>query len=140
MDTFNIGDKVIYNPNCVLEPDWERPWHHCIITGKLYGTHLVVRMLHNSRIDTIHYRAIRHLYAKVHHIELHVPPGTIDIITYEELKDGDIIVDFLRTDTEYESKFNTYYLESTFNTLTKNPFTNKPIDKSSIIRYRVVPK
>jgi hypothetical protein len=67
--------------------------------------------------------------------ELHVPSGTIDIITYKELKDGDIIVDFLRTDTEYESKFNTYYLESTFDTLTKNQFTNKPINKSSIIMY-----
>jgi hypothetical protein len=67
--------------------------------------------------------------------ELHVPSGTIDIITDEELKDGDIIVDFLRTDTEYESKFNTYCLESTFDILTKNPYTNKPIDKSSIIKY-----
>ena len=135
MDTFNIGDKVIYDPNCVKKPDWERPWDHGIITGKLYGTHLVVRMLYNGRISTIHYPAVRHLHDKVHHIELHVPPGTIDIITYEELKDGDIIVDFLRTNTEYESKFNTYYLESTFNTLTKNQFTNKPIDKSSIIKY-----
>ena len=140
MDNFNIGDKVIYDPVGVNKPDWERPGDHGVVTDKLYGTHLVVYKKYYHDYSTIHYASVRRLNAKVHHIELHVPPGSIDIITYEKLKDGDIIVDFLRTDTEYESKFNTYYLESTFNTLTKNPFTNKPIDKSSIIRYRVVPK
>jgi hypothetical protein len=135
MDTFNIGDKVIYDPVGVNKPDWERPGDHGIVTSKLYGTHLVVYIKYWQRYSTIYHTAVRHLNAKVHRIELHVPSGTIDIITYEELKDGDIIVDFLRTETEYESKFNTYYLESTFNILTKNPFTNKPIDKSSIIKY-----
>lgn len=134
MDNFQIGDKVIYNPVGVNKPDIERPRDHGIVVGKKYNTHLVIYFQHWNDYSDICYESISHLN-KIKIII--IPHGSIDIITYEKLKDGDIIIDFLRTDTKYESEFNTYYLESTFNTLTKNQFTYKPIDKSSIQKYTV---
>ena len=134
MDNFQIGDKVIYNPVGVNKPDIERPMDHGIVVDKKYNTHLVIYFSYWKDYSNIHYESISHL----NNIKIIIiPQGSIDIITYEKLKDRDIIIDFLRTDTKYESEFNTYYLESTFNTLTKNQFTYKPIDKSSIQKYTV---
>jgi len=66
-----------------------------------------------------------------------VPKRSYDIITYEDINDGDILIDFLRDDkTEYE--YNTYYKESTLEYILqnkKNQFTMKPIDIASIIKY-----
>jgi hypothetical protein len=66
-----------------------------------------------------------------------VPKGSSDIITYEDINDGDILIDFLRDNkTEYE--YNTYYKESTLEYILqnkKNQFTMKAIDIASIIKY-----
>ena len=58
--------------------------------------------------------------------ELIIPPNTENALVYEEIKNGNTIVDF-----ENESKFNRYYLKSTYDSLMEkggiNPFTKNPI-------------
>ena len=67
-----------------------------------------------------------------------IPKDSTDVITYEDIKDGDILVDFLRDDkTEYDH--NTFYKESTLKYIlesNKNQFTMKPIDSTTIVKYK----
>jgi hypothetical protein len=60
-----------------------------------------------------------------------IPAGSEDAISRDDIKDGDILVDF---DNEYS--FGRYYLESTFKHLNgKNPYTKGMIDPSTIRAY-----
>ena len=66
-----------------------------------------------------------------------IPKNSSDIITFEDIVDGDILIDFLR-DTKTEYEYGIYYKESTLNTIlqsNKNQFTMKPIDIKSIVKY-----
>jgi hypothetical protein len=81
---------------------------------------------------------IKDIIKNIHHVGSRiVPKESYDIITYEDINDGDILIDFLRDDkTEYE--YNTYYKESTLEYILqnkKNQFTMKPIDIASIVKY-----
>ena len=52
-----------------------------------------------------------------------IPKGTKDATTGAEIKEGDIVVDFIRARScwhTYESEADRYYLESSFNTLLVN--------------------
>jgi len=67
-----------------------------------------------------------------------IPKGVYDAITYEDINDGDILVDFLRIDNKTENDFDTYYKESTLTSvlkMNKNPYTMKSIDKNTIVKY-----
>lgn len=61
-----------------------------------------------------------------------VPSGSTDPILYTDISDGDLMVDF---DNEYS--FGRYYLASTYKHLKKkNPFKGKPIDESTVTKYK----
>ena len=66
-----------------------------------------------------------------------IPKNSSDIITFEDIVDGDILIDFLR-DTKTEYEYGIYYKESTLDAILKskkNQFTMKPIDIKSIVKY-----
>ena len=66
-----------------------------------------------------------------------IPKGSYDIITYEEINDKDILIDFKRDHkTEYE--YNTFYKESSLDNIIKsgkNQFTMLSIDYNSVVKY-----
>jgi hypothetical protein len=64
--------------------------------------------------------------------------NSTDIITYEEINDGDILIDFNRDSNKTEYDYNVFYKESTLIEILKtkkNQFTMKDIDISSIVKY-----
>ena len=138
MDTFKIGDRVVYTPNLPdLPPASERVRDHGIVMGKQYNTHLIIRFSHSVGDDhLIRHESISLLSPRPAVTEvMSVPTGACDIITMDALQEGEIIVDFLRTDTQYESHFGAYYTEATFNQIVRNPFTAKAIDQSAARWY-----
>jgi hypothetical protein len=70
-----------------------------------------------------------------------VPLKSIDAITFEDIKNGDILIDFIRNDNKTEYYYHTYYKESTMehilNTM-KNPFTNATLDIDSVVKYPAI--
>jgi len=67
-----------------------------------------------------------------------IPRGSTDIITYEDINHGDILVDFKR-DTKTEYYYGAFYKESNLETLLKsnrNQFTMKLLDISSLVKYK----
>jgi len=162
MDQFQLGDRIIYNPNMPLGPAHERPHHHGVVLGKEYENNYLLIQFTQHPFDEPHrilYTAISHLDIATHiaplidpegiaahiaaliapHIAplIDLPIGTSDIITYEEFNDGDIIADFPRMDGRYESHFNSYYRKDTFHKLKKNPFTDKQIESGLVKLYKV---
>jgi len=141
MDAFKIGDRVVYTPNIPnLPPAIERVRDHGIVMGKEYGTHLVVRFIdsYGDEDRLIRHESISLLQPRQIITEVTiVPAGTCDVITMDALQEDDILVDFLRTDTQYESHFGAYYTEATFIRIIQNPFTAKMIDRSAARWYSV---
>lgn len=85
------------------------------------------------------YNPIKYTSENIPHVGSRiVPKGSYDIITYEDINDGDILIDFFRDNkTEYEH--NTFYKESTLEHILqnkKNQFTMKPIDIATIVKYK----
>jgi len=81
--------------------------------------------------DTI-IKNIKHIGSK------NIPVNSMDIITYEEINDGDILIDFNRDLNKTEYDYNAFYKESTLIEILKNKknqFTMKDIDISSIVKY-----
>jgi len=67
-----------------------------------------------------------------------IPKNSSDIITFEDIVDGDILIDFLR-DTKTEYEYGVYYKESTLDAILKsrkNQFTMEQINIKSIVKYR----
>jgi hypothetical protein len=67
-----------------------------------------------------------------------IPKNSVDSITYEDINENDILIDFKR-DNNTESFYGAYYKESSFFDIlksNKNPFTILPLDQDSIIKYR----
>jgi hypothetical protein len=98
-----------------------------------------VNNLTNNEAYTIQLNNIEELPKKIT-ILLHriVPKGICDAITYEDIVDGDILVDFHRCDNKTENDFDTYYKESTLKFIlqtNKNPYTMNTLDHSSIVKY-----
>lgn len=70
-----------------------------------------------------------------------VPLKSSDAITFEDIKNGDILVDFIRNDNKTEYYYHTYYKESTMEHILKtmkNPFTNASLDMDSVVRYPAI--
>ena len=69
-----------------------------------------------------------------------IPRNSIDIITYENINDDDILIDFKRDNkTEYE--YGAYYKESNLSDIlksNKNQFTLQTLDISSIVKYHAI--
>ena len=67
-----------------------------------------------------------------------IPPNSEDAITFEEIMDGDILINFNRDSNKTEYDYGAYYKESTLKFILKtrkNQFTMKPIDIDSIVKY-----
>jgi hypothetical protein len=67
-----------------------------------------------------------------------IPKNSVDSITYEDINENDILIDFKR-DNNTEFFYDAYYKESSiFDILksNKNPFTMLPLDQDSIVKYR----
>ena len=143
MNVFNIGDKVIYNPNMIgLKPPKYRPNDWGIIIDKKNNHYLIILLCKNLHIMSVLPNCITHFdpnqaEPNIEIIDKIIPYKTFDAITFIEFVENDIIVDFLRTTTQYESDFNTYYSENTFNQLYKNPMSNLAIDYALIKKFRV---
>jgi hypothetical protein len=70
-----------------------------------------------------------------------VPLKSIDAITFEDIKNGDILVDFIRNDNKTEYYYHTYYKESTIQHILqtmKNPFTNASLIMDSVVKYPAI--
>jgi hypothetical protein len=70
-----------------------------------------------------------------------VPLKSSDAITFEDIKNGDILVDFIRNDNKTEYYYHTYYKESTMEHILKtmkNPFTNANLIMDSIVKYPAI--
>ena len=70
-----------------------------------------------------------------------IPINSTDIITYEEINEGDILIDFNRDLNKTEYDYNVFYKESTLIEILKNKknqFTMKDIDISSIVKYSAI--
>ena len=81
--------------------------------------------------DTI-IKNIQHIGSKL------IPKNSYDIITYEEIGEGDILINFNRDSNKTEYDYNTFYKFSTLIEILKskkNQFTMKEIDISSIVKY-----
>ena len=69
-----------------------------------------------------------------------IPKSSYDIITYEEINNDDILIDFKRDDkTEYE--YGAYYKESNLQSLLeslKNPFTMNKLDIESLVKFKAL--
>jgi hypothetical protein len=141
MDSFNIGDKIVYNPNI---PDLKPPKHRPNDCGKVIGKferYIIIKLSYRSTLKVLpncitHFdpnypEPVMEILYKI------IPHGSYDAITFNEFVENDIIVDFLRTTTQYESEFDTYYSENTFNQLCKNPMSNLAIDYNLIKKFRV---
>jgi len=146
MTEFKIGDFVLYTPNIEGLPDpKDRIRDHGIVINILWGTHCIIKLYNAYSISTIRSPALslldNELIPKNIKLEITtkiIPIGSYDPITFYEFQNNDIIVDFLRNDTEYESNYNMYYSEETFNQLDKNPITFKKIDKNLSNKYIVI--
>ena len=69
-----------------------------------------------------------------------IPRESVDIITYEDINSGDILINF-RRDTKTENEYGAYYKESTLETIIKskrNQFTMELLDITSFVKYRCI--
>ena len=70
-----------------------------------------------------------------------IPKNSSDVITFEDIQNGDILIDFKRDSIKSEYDCNTFYKESTLKFIletNKNQFTMEPIDKDSIVKYTAI--
>jgi hypothetical protein len=70
-----------------------------------------------------------------------IPKNAEDAITFENIQDGDILIDFKRNDNKSEYDCGAFYKESTLKFIlqsNKNQFTMEQLDKSSIVKYTAV--
>ena len=65
--------------------------------------------------------------------ERNIPTGSETEITYEEIKNGDVLVDFNK---EYAHK--RYYDHETVSKLKSNPHTREPIGKKTVYTAKIV--
>jgi hypothetical protein len=70
-----------------------------------------------------------------------IPLKSMDAITFEDIKNGDILIDFIRNDNKTEYYYHTYYKESTMEHILKtmkNPFTNASLIIDSVVKYPAI--
>jgi hypothetical protein len=82
-------------------------------------------------IETI-INTISHVGTKI------IPKNSLDAITYDEILEGDILINFNRSTNKTEYDYDTYYKESTLKNILiskKNPFTMKELDLNSFTKY-----
>ena len=68
-----------------------------------------------------------------------VPKNSTDLITFEDINEGDILINFNRYENKTEYDCGAYYKESSLKNILlskKNPFTMKELDLSSFTKYQ----
>lgn len=68
-----------------------------------------------------------------------VPKNSTDLITFEDINEGDILINFNRYKNKTEYDCGAYYKESSLKNILlskKNPFTMKELDLSSFTKYQ----
>jgi hypothetical protein len=67
-----------------------------------------------------------------------IPRDSVDVITFEDINEGDILINFNRYQNKTEYDCGAYYKESSLKNIllsNKNPFTLKELDLSSFTKY-----
>jgi hypothetical protein len=128
---FIIYQKFRNDPNLIIQDIYNMYLSSCLLNNYIHLANDPLYRINNKYFDLIN-NTIPNLESRI------VPKDSTDVITYEDIKDGDILVDFLRDDkTEYDH--NTFYKESTLKYIlesNKNQFTMKPIDSATIVKYK----
>lgn len=124
--TQEINPKYLYHNNV-------NNFINNMSNNEIYKIHLenIEKNINNNKIQVVNIDNIKINYKTI-------PKGVYDAITYEDIKDGDILVDFLRCNNKTENDYDTYYKESTLTfilKMNKNPYTMESIDKNSIVKY-----
>lgn len=157
---FNVGDVVTYRFNHLITKHLEigrvieviKP-NNYIIELLIYikGRYTLIQnidewYLSKCNIDDYTYLLDNPIYTTtsifdyvINHVGTReIPKSSIDAITFEDINEGDVLIDFLRTSNKTEYDFNAYYKESHLDFFLKNRknlFTGLPIDKQSIVKY-----
>ena len=133
---FIIYEKYRNNTNIIIQDIYNMYLSSCLLNNYMHLINNPSYSINNKYIDLVNNTIPINLESIIE--SRSVPKDSIDVITYEDIKDGDILVDFLRDDkTEYEH--NTFYKESTLKYIMeskKNQFTMKPIDITTIVKYK----
>ena len=133
---FIIYNKYINDTNIIIQDIYNIYLSSCVLNNYMHLTNNPSYSINNKYFNLINNTIPINLESIIE--SRSVPKDSMDIITYEEINDGDILVDFLRDDkTEYEH--NTFYKESTLKYIMeskKNQFTMKPIDIATIVKYK----
>lgn len=82
-------------------------------------------------IDTV-MNTIPHVGTKI------IPNNSVDALTFDEIMEGDLLINFNRFSDKTEYDYDTFYKESTLRNILiakKNPFTMKELDLSSFTKY-----
>ena len=104
-------------------------YNHTTINNAIYTNHWSVVNREEVIIENIN---IPHVGVKS------IPRNSSDVITFDDINDGDILIDFKRDSTKSEYDCGAYYKESTLRFILqsrKNQFTLLPIDIDSIVKY-----
>lgn len=83
-------------------------------------------------IDTV-INTIPHVGTKI------IPNDSVDALTFDEIMEGDLLINFNRFSDKTEYDYGTFYKESTLRNILiakKNPFTMKELDLSSFTKYQ----
>jgi hypothetical protein len=133
---FIIYQKYRNNTNIIIQDIYNMYLSSCLLNNYIYLTNNPSYSINNKYFNLINNTIPINLESIIE--SRIVPKDSTDVITYEDIKDGDILVDFLRDDkTEYDH--NTFYKESTLKYIlesNKNQFTMKPIDSTTIVKYK----
>jgi hypothetical protein len=133
---FIIYNKYRNDTNIIIQDIYNIYLSSCVLNNYMHLTNNPSYSINNKYFNLINNTIPINLESIIE--SRSVPKDSMDIITYEEINDGDILVDFLRDDkTEYEH--NTFYKESTLKYIMeskKNQFTMKPIDIATIVKYK----
>ena len=133
---FIIYEKYRNNTNIIIQDIYNMYLSSCLLNNYMHLTNNPSYSINNKYFNLINNTIPINIESIIE--SRIVPKDSMDVITYEEIKDGNILVDFLRDDkTEYDH--NTYYKESTLKYIMeskKNQFTMKPIDIATIVKYK----
>lgn len=154
---FNVGDVVVYRFSPPINDHIEIGKVIEIIEPKNYIIELLIYIKHRSNltqniieyylspgnINDYTYLLNKPTYTSdiiVNNIiePREIPKDSFDAITFENIKDGEILLDFPRNSNKTEYDFDTYYKESHLDFIVrnkKNLFTGLPINTSTIVRY-----
>jgi len=145
--TYN-QNVTIFNPNIIVTATPTLfPLYNYIFSGNTITTSNYIDPLYyyiNSGYDyygIINIQNIENIINSIPIVENKIiPKGSTDTITYDDINNNDILIDFKR-DTKTEYEYGVYYKESNLKSLlesNKNPFTMNKLDINSIVKFKAL--